>query len=204
AGSTFASDVGQSRATVNAQVDTGSGLTLYRFEYGTDASYGSRTPPGGPIDPEGADQMATATIEEHAPGTTYHYRGRLTNCSGSSVGPDHTFTTPSLPVIASTSASAVGQTSATLGALINPSLSLTTYRFEYGTSTAYGASTPEAAAGSGGAALAVSSVVTGLAPGTTYHYRVVADNGVGGAIGNDQTFTTGAATPPPSKPAQPK
>ncbi len=32
-----------------------------------------------------------------------------------------------------------------------------------------------------------------LAPGTTYHYRVVATNGVGTAVGGDQTFTTETA-----------
>jgi hypothetical protein len=195
---TYTSAVDQDSATVNAQVDTGDGLTLYRFEYGTDTSYGSRTLVGGPIDPEGPDQTATSEIEELAPGTTYHYRVRLTNFAGSTVSSDATFTTPALPVISSASASAVGQTTATLSAAINPSLSPTTYHFEYGADAAYGGSTPEGPVGDGGSAQSVSVGLGGLTPGTTYHYRVVATNGVGGAVSTDQTFTT-AAPPPPAE-----
>jgi hypothetical protein len=200
----FASAVDQDSATVNAEVDTGFGLTLYRFEYGTDTSYGSRVLVGGPIDPESPNQTATAVLEELAPGTTYHYRVRLTNFGGSSVGPDATFTTPSQPAIASTSVTGVGQTTATLTASINPGLSPTRYRFDYGTGPDYGSSTPEASLGSGGAPQPVSAALSNLRPGTTYHYRVVANNGVGGAASTDQTFTTAAAVPPEQKPAAPK
>ena len=49
---TFASDVDQDSATLNAQIDPGEGLTVYRFEYGTTPSFGSRTLVAGPIDPE--------------------------------------------------------------------------------------------------------------------------------------------------------
>ena len=44
---------------------------------------------------------------------------------------------------------------------------------------------------------ALSSRVTGLAPGTTYHYRVVATSAAGTARGKDATFTTAAAAGPP-------
>jgi phosphodiesterase/alkaline phosphatase D-like protein len=202
AGSASASDIDQDSATVSAQVDPGFGLTLYRFEYGQDTSYGRRTAPGGPIDPESTELTATAVLEELAPGTTYHYRVRLTNFSGSTVGSDHTFTTASLPVIVSASASP-GETTATLSATINPSLSPTTYHFEIGTDTSYGAGTPESQLGSGGSPQSVSLALSGLKPATTYHYRVVAQNGVGGAVGNDQTFTTAAPPPAQTKPAQP-
>ena len=200
--STFTSAVDKDSATVNAEVDPGFGLTLYRFEYGTDSSYGSRALVGGPIDPESSDRTATSVIEELASGTTYHYRVRLTNFSGSTVGPDRTFTTPSLPGIASTSVSAIGETTVTLSAGINPSLSPTNFHFEYGTSTAYGANTPVGSLGADGAVHPVTAALGGLAPGTTYHYRVVADNEVGGATGTDQTFST--LTPPVLVTPQPK
>lgn len=52
--------------------------------------------------------------------------------------------------------------------------------FEYGTTSTYGQSvpcSPEAAKlGSGTAAESVSAQLTGLVPGTTYHYRLVAEN----------------------------
>jgi NHL repeat len=196
----FTSAVDRDSATVNAEVDTGFGLTLYRFEYGTDTSYGSRALVGGPIDPESPNQTATSVLEELSPGTTYHYRVRLTNFGGTSVGPDATFTTPSQPAIGSTSVSALGQTTATLIASINPGLSPTTYHFDYGTGADYGSSTPESSLGSGGAPQAVSAALSNLRPGTTYHYRVVATNAVGGALSTDQTFTTAAATPAAQSP----
>jgi hypothetical protein len=43
------------------------------------------------------------------------------------------------------------------------------------------------------AAEAVSADITGLTPSTTYHYRLVAINKDGTALGNDQVFTTAPA-----------
>jgi len=42
----------------------------------------------------------------------------------------------------------------------------------------------------------LSTVVSGLIPSTTYHYRVVATSNAGSTSGNDQTFATLAALPP--------
>ena len=42
---------------------------------------------------------------------------------------------------------------------------------------------------------AVSTDITGLTGNTTYHYRVVAENGSGTTNGEDKTFFTGAALP---------
>src|SRR3954452_22516902 len=50
-----------------------------------------------------------------------------------------------------------------------------TYWFEYGTSTAYGSSTPRSAPGIQQGTTPVSEVVDGLTPGTTYHYRLCSD-----------------------------
>ncbi|HYB24560.1 MAG TPA: IPT/TIG domain-containing protein [Solirubrobacteraceae bacterium] len=74
----------------------------------------------------------------------------------------------------------------------------TAYRFEYGTSTAYGSSAPapEGSAGSGTTAQTVSATVGGLQPETIYHYRLVATNGEGTAYGRDQEFETAAAAAP--------
>lgn len=86
----------------------------------------------------------------------------------------------------------VSSTSATLRAKLDPNGSETTYRFEYGTSGAYGAKipVPDGAAGSGVAGVSVAAHVQGLSPSTVYHYRVVVLNGEGEARGTDQTFTT--------------
>jgi hypothetical protein len=90
-------------------------------------------------------------------------------------------------------ASNVTTNAATLAGTVNPGGGATTYRFEYGTSTAYGSQTPDENAGSGTTDGEVSAGITGLSPGTAYHYRVVATNAAGTINGADQMFTT--ATP---------
>src|SRR5690242_9937177 len=54
----------------------------------------------------------------------------------------------------------------------------TTYHFEYGTTTAYGTSVPmpDAEVSSAYLSSAVAQQVTGLAPDTVYHYRLVSTN----------------------------
>lgn len=73
----------------------------------------------------------------------------------------------------------------------------TTYRFAYGPTIAYGQTTPEQEITSPSAEL-VSAPLSDLAPGTTYHYRLIAE-GTDSATGEDETFTTRGS--PPSPPA---
>jgi hypothetical protein len=86
--------------------------------------------------------------------------------------------------------SAVGSTSATAGGTVNPGGQATTWHVEYGTSTSYGRQTASKSAGSGTSNVAVSTALSGLAPSTTYHYRLVATNGAGTSRGADGIFTT--------------
>jgi hypothetical protein len=103
---------------------------------------------------------------------------------------------PAEPAVDSEGASGVGPFGATLEAQVNPGEQETTcVRFEYGTSAAYGSSVPCAngSLGSGTEDTPASAAVTGLAPGTEYHFRVVVENPsspLGGTVGADQTFTT--------------
>jgi len=68
------------------------------------------------------------------------------------------------------------------------------WHFEYGTTTAYGSSTPtETISGDGGPA-SVTSTLSGLGAGT-YHYRLVVTNsGPGPSLSEDQTFTLKVST----------
>jgi predicted lipoprotein with Yx(FWY)xxD motif len=84
----------------------------------------------------------------------------------------------------------------------------TSYHFEYGTTTAYGTSVPMPdAQASTALSSAVSQLVTGLAPDTVYHYRLVSTNtGEGTGFSADGTFSTAltpTAPPPPTTPGQP-
>jgi hypothetical protein len=84
----------------------------------------------------------------------------------------------------------VKATTVTLNAKINPEGSSTTYWFEYGKSTAYGSKVPASGryAGSGTSAIPFGESLVNLKAGTTYHYRVVAENAGGTTEGEDKTF----------------
>lgn len=97
---------------------------------------------------------------------------------------------PSRPSVNGVYTSNLTLTSAQLNAYINPRAEPTTYYFQYGLTTAYGSFTPTATAGSGSSEEKVSQAVAGLAPGTTYHYRILATNLAGSSIGPDHLFTT--------------
>lgn len=81
-----------------------------------------------------------------------------------------------------------------LNATINPNGLPTEYRFEWGTSTAYGNVIPssggDAYAGQGTETARYSKPVSGLAPSTTIHYRVIAHNADGTTTSPDQTVVT--------------
>ena len=87
-----------------------------------------------------------------------------------------------------------GATNAQVQAGIYPNGSETAYWWQYGTTTAYGQSTPPVDAGSGQAPITISSTLAGLTPDTTYHYRLVARNGLGIIYGYDFTLKTQEAS----------
>jgi hypothetical protein len=97
---------------------------------------------------------------------------------------------PPPPTIITGSATGITSSSATLTGTVNPNGQATTYHFDYGRTTAYGARSPDAAAGSANAAAAVTAALSGLARKTLYHYRLVASNPSGTTLGGDATFTT--------------
>jgi hypothetical protein len=94
------------------------------------------------------------------------------------------------------SSAGVSATEARLEATINPGGSETSYHFEYGSATgSYDVSipVPDREIPAGEAGVSVSVVATGLTPGATYHYRVVASNAQPGVVdGQDESFTTPA------------
>ncbi len=139
-------------------------------------------------------------------GTSYEvqiFAGRGFN-SGSAATATFSFTTlvsaPTLTMPTATSAATETGAQAALYGSVNPQSQSTTYRFEYGKTSAYGTSVPavEASVGAGANAIPVTQNVSGLQPETTYHFRAFAKNASGGAVSEDQTFTTpplGSAMP---------
>ena len=196
-----ATSVVDTTATLSGSVNPNGSATTYHFEYGTTTSYGSHSPAVDAGAGSGSSPVAVSTnLSGLSAGTTYHYRPVATNAAGTTNGADQTFTTLVKPSVTTGSATSVLVTTATLNGSVDPRGSATTYHFEYGTTTLYEAQSPavEAGAGSGSSTVAVSTALTGLIAGTTYHYRLVATNAAGPTLGSDQTLTTlsgGAAGP---------
>ncbi len=85
---------------------------------------------------------------------------------------------------------------ATLRGKVNPFGLQTHYYFEYGLTAEYGSRAPVggigAVAGQGYLLQGVAHGISGLQPGTTYHYRLIAESSAGRTVGEDRAFTTAA------------
>jgi len=99
----------------------------------------------------------------------------------------------SAPTVTTGPVTSVGPTTATVSGTVNPNGTSTSWYVEYGTTTSYGSKTSSTNAGSGTSAVAVSASLTGLQPGTTYHYRFVGTSSAGTDQGADGLLTTSAA-----------
>jgi hypothetical protein len=192
----------------------------------------------GDIEREANLNGESVTLE---PNTEYHYEAIATNATGTSAPGDQKFLTlPDPPTVSTGVAFALTPTTATIPAEVNPDAGGhiaqddTTYYVEYGGTAAYGKQTTfpagdaveacrllvlegkecaqgVAIAGEGVGAKAETVNLSGLEPGVTYHYRVVATNlndanELHGSVygetlqpqtvyGADATFTT-PGTPP--------
>ena len=95
---------------------------------------------------------------------------------------------PTKPLVTLVPADANTNT-ALLKGIVNAQNLETTVTFEYGTTTAYGAvvnANPVIVTGTD--SILVNKEISGLLPGTTYHFRMVATNSLGTTYGEDQTF----------------
>jgi hypothetical protein len=198
-----ASALSQTSATLNATVNPkGTTVIDCHFEYGTTTSYTTSVPcaslPGSGTSPVATSAVVAGLIAN----TTYHYRVVATNSGGTTNGADLTLTTkPEPPTVVTEGASALTQTSATLNGTVNPKgTTVSNCEVKYGTTSSYGSHALCATGpGSGSSPVAVSAAATGLAPNTTYHYRLFATNSGGTTEGEDKTFTT-APEPAPEPP----
>jgi hypothetical protein len=184
--------VGPTTATVAGTVNPGGVSTTWYVDYGTSTSYGSKSASAS-AGAGTSDASVSASLTGLTPGTTYHYRVTATSTAGTAHGSDGIFTTPAPPGVVTGAASGVTPTGATLHGSVDGNGRATTYWFEYGTSTGYGSKTAEHSAGSGSNSVAESVSISGLQPGHTYHFRIVANSDGGTSNGADATFTTNGA-----------
>ena len=201
------SDVTASSATAHATIDpNGPPNTSYHFEYSTDQVNWTPTPAvvlGHQEDPQEV-QVTIGTGAGLHPDTHYFVRLIAGRRFGAPiVTPALDFTTTTAPPIVETVGSPIRTaTSALLSGRVTPRDAATEYHFEYGDQGPCDANpctaTEPHSAGSGDEVKFVSQQIEELQPGTTYHYRVIADNGnVGGpAIGADMIVTTRASDAP--------
>lgn len=110
-----------------------------------------------------------------------------------------------VPKVTTEASNPIGPREATLKGTVNPSgAALAECAFEYDTTPyakegeAHGTSVPcepsAAEIGGGGSPVAVHAGVSGLEPGTTYHFRLVAANANGASQGEDEVFKTTGPT----------
>ena len=189
-----------STAIINGTVNPQGNAATWQFEYGISASYGSTAPAiAGTTGSGSAAESVSTTLTGLPAGTVIHYRLKATNTAGTTFGSDATVSTtgsPQPPQVVTGAASDITGTSAVLNATVNPRGSATTWRFQYGPDVAFGSFIPLTAEdiGNGITAQPVSISLTGLVPGTTVFYRIIAENGAGVVIGSNGSFTS--ATPP--------
>jgi hypothetical protein len=188
------SDIGTTTATGNGNItDLGVPFpTSYGVCWNTT---GSPTTSNSKVDKGSISTTGafTAAISGLTANTTYKVRAYATNEVGTSYGTEVTFTTTNLiaPTATTNAATSVTSSGATLNGSINANNASTAVTFEYGLTTSYGTTvTAVQSPVTSSSATAVSYALTGLAPNTTYHYRVIGINSEGTTNGGDMTFST--------------
>lgn len=104
--------------------------------------------------------------------------------------------TPGAPTVITNATAVPSSSTVVVTGNVVPNGALTTYWYEYGTTTALGARTSSQSIGSGYTSIYAPAYITGLSANTTYHYRLSAENRFGTVNGATYIFTTNS-TPPP-------
>ena len=94
------------------------------------------------------------------------------------------------PSVSTGGAAPTTPTTTVLHGTVNPQGHATTYFFQVGPTSIYGAQTAAGSAGSGHSGVPVTAPVGALVPDTLYHYRIVAQYSGGLVKGKDRTFRT--------------
>jgi hypothetical protein len=217
-----ASGVDSQGGTLNGTIDPENQSVQYSFLYGTSPSASGHSTPlaSGPTGT--TSTPVSFTLSGLSPSTTYYYKLEVVSGGQTYTGSVEHFTTgassappapvqpgpggnttpgavnqPSTPTeppsVLTGSASEITSLGATVAGSVNPNGTATSYQVQFGPTTSYGYSSAVESAGAGTASLPVRVSLSGLKPGTTYHYRFVASDSGATAVGGDGTFTTARA-----------
>jgi hypothetical protein len=202
--STMLADTATLAGSVNPGSTGPNSDTSYYFQYSTSETYAQGAAltdvpaaPGADAGQGTSEVPVSVPVSGLSPQTTYHYRLVAVNDHGEdpAYGEDRQFTTLAFapqslgPVL-------LGETSALLELTLTPEAA-TTYKLEYGTDGSYGQSvtiTPTGDEAEGSELLSLQ--LSGLAPGTSYHYRLDSTAPSGVNYGPDEAFRTPAPIPP--------
>ena len=187
-------------------------LTDCRFEYVTETAFevsgfadlsagGSApcTPAAGSIPADSTKHAVSARIAGLSAAVPYRFRLVASNANGPNPGQVGSIELGQ-PRVETTGSPVLSTVDALFEGRVDPHGLETAYHFEYGSEGPCDSnpctSTPERTAGASSLLQLVAERVEGLAPGTTYHYRLVADNNgssAGPAFGADMTLSTRAS-----------
>ena len=156
----------------NVSYDTNASFGSYSIRYGTSTSYGSTS--------------TSTTISGLTPNTTYYYSMTVTdNWGRTSAAKTGSFkTTGNNPTINSHGVKTYAQTSTEMqySASYDTNDSLSSYKWEYGTSTSYGSS------------VTGTNTISGLSANTTYYYKLTVTGIQGRSSAATGSFKTDPAT----------
>lgn len=156
----------------NVSYDTNASFRSYSIRYGTSTSYGSTS--------------TSTTISGLTPNTTYYYSMTVTdNWGRTSIAKTGSFkTTGNNPTINSHGVKTYAQTSVEMqySASYDTNDSLSSYKWEYGTSTSYGSS------------VTGTNIINGLNVNTTYYYKLTVTSTQGRNSTTTGSFKTDPAT----------
>ncbi len=174
------------------------------FEYTTSVYFGGQYPyeehsvpcEQGQVLSGSADIPVSAKLSGLTKGAKYHYRLSVGNANGPFRTFDHFVLPSDPPVVENVYVDEVHSDSVAFHAEIGPEGAPTTYHVLYGTADCVAEpakckESPESSSvGSGVGRVSVSSTVTGLEQGSTYHYVLVATNQSASVPYTQQVFTT--------------
>src|SRR5262249_17681338 len=194
-------------ATVNATVNPNGGgnVTSCQFEYvptsefqeGMNNHYAAGlTAPCEPGTPYSGVTDVSAAISGLTTDTPYRYRVVVHTAGGVKYGADQELTPQHVLDLRTEAATNLTESGATVNASLVGNGEEAHFHFEWGPTQAYGHTTSVSSVSpAGGTRESTSAQLGGLAPVSTYHYRVIADNGGGSSVGEDRTFTTTPGIP---------
>jgi subtilase family serine protease len=182
---------GRAYADVSADADPHTGLDMY------DAAAGGWVMAGGTslATPIVAAYEALTGVDGTSNRWAYLDASELNKVSGGYAGATGTGTisgdvVTGAPGVTPVTAASATTTSVSLTSGVYSNGAAATAGWQYGTTGAYGSHTTTVKLAPAAGATQVKTTITGLAPNTTYHFRLVALNADGASAGYDYTVST--------------